>query len=308
MKNEIDRREFIRTGIALGAAGVAASLTFPSKLFAGTFLQKPDIAVISGSAYFDNTVRAVELLGGMSAFVPKGSKVGLLVNSATNRTGTFANPDIALAALKMCIDAGASEFSSIENARTTYWKRSGLYGKFRNEVGLVETSDERRTVKIEKGKSLKEAEIITPFLDCDVLINIPIVKNHMGTNFTCTLKNTMGALSRNTCRFFHQQGNGGKISYDDVTFLSQCIADIQLVRTPNLCIVDATEFIITNGPAGPGEIKKAEKIVAGTNNVAVDAYCAGILGLAPSDIAMIRFAHEHGLGEMDLSKSNIREV
>jgi uncharacterized protein (DUF362 family) len=129
----------------------------------------------------------------------------------------------------------------------------------------------------------------------------------MGTNFTGSLKNIMGALSRTTDRFFHR-GSGAKSAYDDVEFLSQCIADAQLIRKPNLCVVDATEFVITNGPAGPGELKKLDKVVAGINAVSVDAYCATLLGLKPADISMIRFANQHGLGNIDVSKLTIKEV
>jgi uncharacterized protein (DUF362 family) len=262
---------------------------------------------VNGTTYFDNTLKAVELLGGIGKFVSKGSKVGLLVNSPWNKPGTYTNPDVALAVLKMCIEAGASEVYSIENAKTSYWKRSALYNSLKKEVGQIQTTDERKTIKIEKGITLKEAEVFTSFLDCDVLINIPIAKNHQGTNFTCNLKNTMGACVRTTCRFFHQ-GGGAKGFYDDAEFLSHCIADVQLIRVPNLCVVDATEFITTNGPAGPGELKKANKIIAGTNCVSVDAYSATLLGLTPSDISMIRYASDHGLGEMDLKKLTISEI
>jgi uncharacterized protein (DUF362 family) len=307
MKNRINRREFIKHSAVIGAAAVTGALSTPSRLLGSVFSSGIDISVVNGATYFDNTIKAVELLGGMSKFVPKGSKVGLLINSPWNKPGTYTNPDVALAVLKMCVDAGASEFYSIENAKTSYWKRSTLYSSLKNEVGRVQTTDERKTTKIEKGISLKEAEVFTSFLDCDVIINIPIVKNHQGTNFTCTLKNIMGACVRTTCRFFHQ-GGGAKGLYDDAEFLSQCIADAQLIRVPNLCVVDATEFVTTNGPAGPGEIKKAQKVVAGTNCVSVDAYCATLLNLTPTDVSMIRYASKHGIGEMDLKKLTIKEV
>jgi uncharacterized protein (DUF362 family) len=307
MKQSINRREFMKHSIAAGIATAAGSLVLPSNLMGNILSSGIDISVVNGTTYFENTLKAVELLGGISKFVPKGSKVGLLVNSPWNKPGTYTNPDVALAVLKMCIDAGASEIYSIENARTSYWKRSALYSSLKNEVGQVQTTDERKTMKIEKGKSLKEAEVSAAFLDCDILINIPIAKNHQGTNFTCNLKNTMGACSRSTCKAFHQ-GIGTKGFYDNPEFLSQCIADVQLLRVPNLCVVDATEYVTTNGPAGPGELKKANKIIAGTNCVSVDAYSATLLGLAPSDISMIRYASDHGLGEMDLKKLTINEI
>jgi uncharacterized protein (DUF362 family) len=165
-------------------------------------------------------------------------------------------------------------------------------------------------VNIPNGKFLKEADISKTLLNCDVFINVPIVKNHQGTNFTANLKNMMGACSGSTNRYFHK---GSKKSglfgyYDDVEFLSQCIADVNLVRQPNICIVDATEFVTTNGPYGPGELNKAHKIVAGTNCVSVDSFCSTLLGLVPKDVLMIQRAHEHGLGEIDLKKLTIKEI
>jgi len=71
--------------------------------------------------------------------------------------------------------------------------------------------------------------------------------------------------------------------------------------------VDATEFVTTNGPAGPGEIQRPRKVVAGRDMVAVDAYCAEVRGLRSSDVQMIGMAHEHGLGEVDLSTLRVRE-
>ena len=77
---------------------------------------------------------------------------------------------------------------------------------------------------------------------------------------------------------------------------------------PNLCVVDATEIITTNGPMGPGEIIKPLKVVAGVDRVAIDTYCASLLGLEARDILIIPKAYEHKIGEMDLKKVNIKEV
>jgi uncharacterized protein (DUF362 family) len=307
MKNSIDRREFIKRSIAASVATLTSSLSLPSAVFGSSLPSKLDLSVVNGANYFASTMKAVEMLGGMKKFITKGSSVGLLINSPWNKPGTYTNPDVSLAVLKMCIDAGAGKIYSIENASSGYWKRSTKYDTFQNEIKFVQLSSEKKTVPIKNGKSLKEADISKIFIDCDVLVNIPIVKNHQGTNFTCSLKNAMGACSHQTNGYFHK-GSGGNGYYDNPDFLSQCIADLQLVRTPDLCVVDASEFVLTNGPAGPGELKKANKIVAGTNCVAVDAYCSTLLDLKPADVSMIRFANQHGLGEMDLTRLSIKEV
>ena len=80
------------------------------------------------------------------------------------------------------------------------------------------------------------------------------------------------------------------------------------VISPDLCIVDGTEFIITNGPFGPGEIIKPMKVVAGTDRVAIDSYCSTLLGYTGEDILQIKKASALGLGEIDLNKAKIKEI
>ena len=91
-----------------------------------------------------------------------------------------------------------------------------------------------------------------------------------------------------------------------VLYYTQKVEDTWEVK--NTGIVDATEFVTTNGSAGPGELKKAHKVIAGTNCVSVDAYCSTVLGLIPQDVLMIQYAHEHGLGEIDIKKLTIKEI
>ena len=307
MKNKLNRRSFIKKSTAIGATSIIGAGIFPNLLFGKEILETIDISVVKGENYFENTLKAVELLGGMKKFVSKDSKVGILINSPWSKPGSYTNPDVALAVLKMCFNAGAKEIFSLESASKDYWYRSLLAEKFDDEINSIKGGGTKVNVEINKGVSLKEAQVAKALLDCDVFINIPISKNHKGTNFTGTMKNMMGACASSTNRFFHN-GSGKKGGYEDIEFLSQCIADINLVRKPDLCVVDSTEFILTNGPAGPGEMKKPQKVIAGTDRVAVDALCITIMGLQVEEIIMIKQAHDHGLGEMDLSKLIIKEV
>jgi uncharacterized protein (DUF362 family) len=308
----MDRREFLKRGAALG---VSAPLAAPvlghstsGDLSLDVAKQGVDLATVSGSDYYANTVRALEIVGGMGSFVSSGAKVGLLVNSPWQNPGTYTNPDVALAVLRMCLDAGAGDIHTVEGASTDYWNRSSLSGQFATEIAALKPSGEKDVVvDIPNGVSLKAATVSRSFMECDVLIDIPVAKDHDGTRYTGTLKNMMGACIHDpTCRFMHF-GGGAEEFYGDPEFLSQCIADLNLVRQADLCVVDATEFVTTNGPAGPGEIQRPQKVVAGTDMVAVDAYCAEVRGLRSTEVQMIRMAHEHGLGEMDFSSLRIQE-
>jgi uncharacterized protein (DUF362 family) len=312
MSLPLDRRSFLKTGALAGMAPFVSRDFFAHLLsnndspsaISGT----PEVAIVKGGDYYKATVKALDMLGGMKHFVSRNATVGLLINSRYDKPGTYVKPEIALAVLKMCIDAGASKFYTIEGVSQKYWDRSVLSKKFVEAIGSIKPgNDQFADVEIPKGVSLKKAEITRAYLDCDVLINLPIVKDHEGIRTTGSLKNIMGATSHTTNRYFHL-GSGAKGYYDDVQFLSQCIVDANLLRKPTLCVMDATEFITTNGPFGPGKVAKAQKVIAGADPVAVDSVGAGMLGLNANDIVKIRLAYEHGLGQMETEKMTIKEV
>ncbi|MBF0528375.1 MAG: DUF362 domain-containing protein [Deltaproteobacteria bacterium] len=308
MTESITRRSFIKGSTVLGASLIleASAVGCMQKL---AFAEgKVDIAAVKGADYFKNTIKAVEILGGMGKFVSKQSKVGLLINSPWDYPGSYVKPEMTLAVIQMCRDAGAKEIGVFRSLGDAYWQRSPLSQKFGDEVRSIRSLGGNYTeVSLPRGRSLKKAEIAKGLLDCDVFINIPIPKDHSGTRFTGTMKNMMGATSGGTNRFFHH-GSGGSGYYDDVEFLSQCIADVNLVRKPDLCIVDGTEMITTNGPYGPGKLIKPQKVFAGVDRVAVDMYGANLLGVKGEEIRMIQMAHQHGLGEISLAQLQIQEV
>ena len=308
MSESITRRLFIKGGTALTVTSILSGSI-------DGWIHKPayaaataDIVAVHGTDYFQNTIRAVELLGGMGKFVPKQAKVGLLINSPWDNPGSYVRPEITLAVIRMCREAGAKEIGVFKDLSSGYWKRSALAEKFSDEIqGISSIGGDYTEVAIPRGRSLKKADVAKSLLDCDVFINVPIAKDHSGLGFTGTLKNMMGLTSFTTNMFFHH-GSGTLGWYDDVDFLAQCIADINLVRKPDLCIFDGTEVLATNGPRGPGKIVKPQKIFAGVDRVALDVYGANLLGVKGEEIRTAQLAHAHGLGEIDLARLRIEEV
>lgn len=308
MPDSITRRSFIKGSTALGVTSILGGSIdgwLHPPAFAATDI---DIAAVRGADYFQNTIKAVELLGGMGKFVPRHAKVGLLINSPGDNPGSYVKPDITLAVIRMCREAGAKEIAVFKSLSNSYWRRSALSENFRDEIQSITSLEGNYTeVSIPGGRSLKKADVAKGLMDCDVFINIPIAKDHSGTGFTGTMKNMMGSTSFSTNMFFHH-GSGGLGWYDDVDFLSQCIADVNLVRKPTLCVFDGTEVLTTNGPSGPGNIIKPQKVFAGVDRVALDVYGANLLGLKGDEIRTAQLAHEHGLGEIDLARLRIEEV
>jgi uncharacterized protein (DUF362 family) len=313
MTKEITRRSFIKKSAAIAATSVVGG-NILSSIVRGKWdlvhaAQQVDLSVVKGTNYFNSTIKAVEQLGGMQKFVTKNSKVAILINSPFTNPGTHVNPDVALAVVKMCYDAGAKEIYSLKGESRGYWRKGSLADELKDEIeSLKRDNGNYVTYEISEGKSLKKASITKNLFKCDVFINVSVTKDHAGTNFSCILKNMMGAAPHSTNRFFHRGTSGTKNWDEDLDHLSQCIADINLIRKPDLCVADSTEFIVTNGPFGPGKIIKPRKVVAGVDRVLVDTYCCKLLGFDAKNIAMIPKAVEHGLGEMDLSKANIQEL
>jgi uncharacterized protein (DUF362 family) len=194
---------------------------------------------------------------------------------------------------------------SLKDERFAYWRREGRHA---DAVRRMTTcSGSYVTVPLPQGHTLKKADVIKELLAVDVLINVSVAKHHEGTDFACVLKNAMGAITYGTCQFFHfGHGKGGW--YGDVDFLSQCVADLNALRRPDLAIADATTILTSNGPFGPGKLARPQAVVAGISAVSVDAYCARFLGLEAKGVSMIVRSSALGLGEPDLTKVKIREV
>jgi uncharacterized protein (DUF362 family) len=300
----MDRRDFVKSMALLGAG-----LSVGGKLIGSSLEIWPDISVVTGENYFENTMFAMKQLGGIERFVKKGSNIGLLINAPDwwNLPGSHVQTSVALATLKMLSDAGAGSIQYLIDPSKEFYKRSSLSGNYESIIKSVKPcSGNFREVTVEKGISLKKARIIDELFTCDVFINIPVTKHHTGVQMTNSLKNYMGACHSETNQFFHK-GSGAKNDYDDISFLSQCIADVNTIRKPDLIIADACEVLSTNGPWGPGEIAKPRKVYSGTNPVAMDAYGSTILGYMPEDILMIEMAQKHGLGSSDLKSIIIKE-
>ncbi len=317
MKNPIDRREFVKRCVAVGA-GMIAGPSLSEALERGIVGVSGvpatyELSAVTGDRYFENTLKAVDAIGGMGRFVKRGQTVGILINSPLPRKATYTNPDIALAVVRMCLDAGAKQIISLNSTEESYWRRGSLFDKFRTEVGAIVVTDETTGVTIERGRALKYAEVSRPLLTCDVFINIPIIKDHEGTRYTCTMKNMMGACTSSTCRRFHFGESSGVLNlfkgyYSDPELLSQSIADINLVRRPALSVVDATEILATNGPSGPGEVRKPREVIASTDGLAADMYATRHLGLDWQELQVIRFGIDHGYGPKSLQEVKIQTL
>jgi uncharacterized protein (DUF362 family) len=312
--SKIKRRDFLKTGLMAGGAVLLSkqlaasgfSMMRPMPYTLPSSGEMPDIVTISDADPEKNMARLLEPLGGISQFVQSGKTVGLLVNSPWKNPGYYTNPDVVLSLANLCLQTGAKEILCFAPASQAYWERGLLFEKYKPVIKNFRYGSEHVEVEIPRGVALKKANILKELKEVDVFISIPVAKHHAGVIYSGNLKGMMGASSDNTNRNMHSPE--GDYTYDKHEYLAQCIADLNLVRKPDLCIVDATECAINNGPAGPGETVKPGKIIAGKDPVALDVYAATLIGFYADDILTVKFAGKHGLGEIDPEKVTLLEL
>jgi uncharacterized protein (DUF362 family) len=309
MAKKIGRREFVKKTVKIGFSAMIGGSVLSH--FSCSQAAACDVAVVSGPDYLSSTGKAVELLGGMEKFVKNGSRVAILPNTQSRHPGSYTKPDVVRAVIRMCREAGAAEVNCLSWLTPKHWEDSGLDKAVKEEganLKLIDRDDESlyKAIPVPKGVALKEAQIMKEFFNNDVFIDMPITKDHAGNKFTGTMKNLMGLNFRVNNRTFHKEN--WTTDQSAIEHLDQCIADLNTVIEPTLCVVDATEFITTNGPFGPGKLIKPQKVVAGTDRVAIDAYCTTLWGLEARDIIMINKAYEHKLGQIDLQKVKVKEI
>ena len=311
--DQITRRSFLKKAACLGGGAILSQTSLSSLAQTGpqgppVQEMKPDLAAVKGKDPYAGTLRAIQELGGIEAFVGRGHRVGLLVNSPFKSIGASVNPDIVLAVINKCLDGGAKEIRYLKDPHRGYWERSTKSGELASMLkGLNDESGEHVKVDIPGGLALKDARVTKDLWECDVFINISITKHHEGVHYSGALKNMMGLCPFSTNSYFHF-GTLKLGWYANLDHLAQCIADLNLIKKPDLCISDATTFITENGPWGPGKLGGVQTVVASTNRVSLDAFCCQFLGLKAEDVLMIRKASEHGLGEMKLERIKTKSL
>ena len=304
MKN-INRRKFIKSGLILGGVTwLGAQMPFKLSAFANPE-EIPDIVSIAAGNPLLSMEKLLAPLGGIKSFVPQGSTVGILVNSPWKNPGYYTDPDVALGVIKLCLDAGAKKIVCFKPVPNDYWTRGKYHSEMTTAISEIIYGSERIKVPV-NGKSLKEAEIFKIFKEVDVYISIPVAKHHNGCLYSGNLKGLMGVSSSATNRSMHSPDS--QYTYDNHTWLAQCIADLNLLRKPDLCVIDATICATTNGPAGPGETVSPGLIIAGKDPVATDAYSARLIGFEAEEVLTLTKAAEHKLGTDDLTGLLIKQL
>ncbi|HEY1115088.1 MAG TPA: DUF362 domain-containing protein [Chitinophagaceae bacterium] len=260
------RRYFLK---AVALTGIASTLRFSEGLeIMAQSAKDYDLVAVLGGEPALMFKKAITEIGGMGRFVKKGQKVVVKPNIGWDRSPELAantNPELVSAIIRECFAVGAREVVVFDHTCDDWrkcYQNSGIDEAVKKAGGKMMPAHEEsyyREVKLPQGVNLKSTKIHQAILDCDVWINVPVLKMHGGARMSVSLKNLMGIVWDR--RYFH--------SHD----LQQCIADCNtLSKKAVLNIVDAYRVIKAHGPQGRSEadVALAKGLFISTDTVAVD--------------------------------------
>jgi uncharacterized protein (DUF362 family) len=311
----MSRRQFLWTGLAAGGLFVGWRYledvtTWRPREFKPSRLN-PRLAVAKDTDAFAATRRALAKLGGLEQLVSPGDRVLVKPNISWAYAPKFANntnPEVVAAVVQAALAAGAGAVGVVDfpmrgNPAQETYAQSGIAAAVARvspdgRARMVYVNEARDFVRlsIPGGVSVREWGFYRPALECDVLINVPVLKHHGQSGLTIGLKALFGVAA----------DPRGDLHQD----IHRRIVDLNRVIRTDLTVLDATRVLMRGGPAGRllHQVKRFNTVVAGTDRVAVDAYGAFIFGLKPEKVGFIREADGAleipggGRGQMDYTK------
>ncbi len=270
---------------------------------------KTVIAVAECKSYNSDTVAmamkdCLSHLGGLDSIISSDDKVLLkpnMLQAALPEENVTTHPAIVEAVAQEVLDRGATpligdspggKFKDMEK----FWKLTGFKAVSEKlDVELVNFESAGFNILKRNGRKYPICKTV---LESDVVINLPKIKTHSLTIFTCALKNMYGSVPGLSKVDFHRK-NPKPYAF------SERVVDIYALSKPNLTLVDGLCAMEGAGPSG-GDAKPLNMILSSRDGLALDTYICHILGMTPSKVASNRIAIQQGLGEGDINNMDIR--
>jgi uncharacterized protein (DUF362 family) len=175
----------------------------------------------------------------------------------------------------------------------------------KKKVKLVDLDQiDSMEMTIPQGKVIKKIKVSAILKEMDFIISVPVMKTHMHTRVTLSIKNMKGLLWRREKASLHQ------LRCDETTTrgyktLDMAISDMASVLLPHLAIIDGTVGMEGMGPAY-GRPKRMEIVLVGNNPLSTDAVATRLMGFDPMKVPHLKLSAKKGLGEIKLKQISIQ--
>ena len=265
------------------------------------------VALVRCNTYADATVavaKAIDLIGGVDGIISTDEKLLLKPNFLTKcppEKACTTHPEVFRGVAKYLLDKGYKNLSYGDSPG------HGDLNAIARESGVGEVADELSipladfssgvATSYEDGKTEKEFILAKAVTEVDGIINICKMKTHMLERITGAQKNIFGCVFGLNKGAFH-------VKYPDATEFAKLLADLNLMLSPRLHIMDGVMAMEGNGPQS-GTPKKMGVILASTDSVALDSVFASLVYLSPHLVPTNVIGETQGVGVCDVSKIEV---
>jgi len=237
---------------------------------------------------------AVALAGGLEGLIDSSTSVLVkpnLWNARRSGSGSITNTAVTEAVARMALEHGARSVVIGDGAGAGYDGFSHSTEEAFDHAGLRSVAsrlgvplrnlnaDKFEEIEIPEARVMDRVRIARTALDSDVIISVPVLKSHIRTHVTLSLKNTKGVIAGAEKRKTHRLG------------LDSAIVDLNSVVGPQFVVLDAT-----TGMQGlwtdPDDSIDMGLIVAGAHALSVDIVGASLMRIQPSSVLHLRYQAE----------------
>ena len=265
------------------------------------------VAVAHGEGPYHNTLKALESVPLQAV---RGKRLLLKPNAgrmARSGEGITTHAEVIAAAIDAFQQAGAevavgdSPITGVKAVEAL--EITGIAAAAQKRNCPVLDMDQRPAVEIDipEGRVLHKLKLCPDVLEFNVIVSIPVMKMHMHTDVTLSIKNMKGCLWRRSKVQLHMLG---PIEGSDEKPINVAIADMASVLRPHLAIIDGTIGTEGLGPAA-GEPKELDCVVVSADGFAADAVACRLMGTRAEDVSHLRIGAERGFGVIDTDKMKI---
>ncbi len=270
----------------------------------------PTVVVSKGKNPYQTTMRALQrfplnnLRDSSVLIKPNGGRLALPGQGVTTHP---------------LVVAGTIDYLREKGAKEIVIGESCIFGVNPQEAfrinGLKEISEKRGVrlidldqtdpmeISIPEGRLLKKIRVSAFLKNFDWIISIPVMKTHMHTHVSLSIKNMKGLLWRGEkVRLHHLRDDKKSSGYHKE--LDIAISEMATVLFPHLSIIDGSVGMEGMGPAY-GKKKEMGLILVGNNPISIDAVASRLMGFDPEKIPHLKLSEEKGLGDIRTEKISI---
>jgi uncharacterized protein (DUF362 family) len=258
-----------------------------------------DITTIYTQDILQGTLELLDATN-LKTLVRPGMKVSIkpnLVLAKPPELGATTHSEVVEGVIQYLRDLGISDIKIIESAwigddTKRVFKVCG-YDAICKKYGIpfYDLKDDKIR-KIDTGKYT--FEVCSKAVETDFLINIPVLKAHCQTQLTCNLKNLKGCIPDSEKRRFHALGLHSPIAYLN-----------KAIKT-HFCVVDGIcgDLDFEEG----GNPVQRNMLLAGSDPLLLDSYCAELIGYRADEIDYLRIASQIGVGQLYGDTTTVTEL